>query len=132
MLVGAPPNWAEIVTAVGSALTGGTLLVGVGTAWFAPKQLGEARSDRHFQWVAEQSRRWDDQRLEDARVALAKFSSEQLAERVDAWLGHKGTPALDREMLVLAKALTEHASTPARRRGWRRTTVPAISWRRKF
>jgi hypothetical protein len=62
------PNWAEIVTAVGSALAGGTLLIGVGTAWFGLRQLAESKRDRHVTVLAELGKRWDDDKLVESRT----------------------------------------------------------------
>ncbi len=81
-VVGSAPNWAEIVTAIGSLLAGGTLLVGVGTAFFALRQIAEARRDRQVQIIAELGRRWDEDQLVEARAMVVKYDNVQLADKV--------------------------------------------------
>jgi hypothetical protein len=76
----AAPNWAEIVTAVGT----GVLALGV---LIAVVSLRELRRDRHLHWIFEIGRRWDDTELQASRLALRKYDREDLAFTVRSWLG---------------------------------------------
>lgn len=85
--VAAPgPNWAEKLSAIGSILSGATLLFGVAGVWFAVRQLAEARTDRHVQIIAELGRRWDEDRMIEARNKLLAYDNAKLAEKCADWV----------------------------------------------
>jgi hypothetical protein len=96
-VLGAAPNWAEIVTAIGSALAGATLVVAVVAALFALRQLREIRRDRHVELIAELGRRWDDERMAQSRAPARRYDSHQLAERLGAWVASRDAAEIDTE-----------------------------------
>jgi hypothetical protein len=111
------PNWAEIVAAVGSVLTGATLLVGLGTVFIALRELDvglrnldvglqaldSSRRDRHVAVIAEFQRRWADERLETARTTLYSYDTARLKRRIHRFLT---TPGPDAEVEVLLRVPT--------------------------
>lgn len=82
-LAATAPNWAEIVTGIGSALTG-LGVIGVAIS------VMEARRDRHVLVLSELSRRWAGADLEEARTAMARHGSVGLQEKVEAWFAAGG------------------------------------------
>jgi hypothetical protein len=93
------PHWADIITAFGSLLAGAGLVVaGIG-AWFAVKQLDETRRDREIQLIAELGRRWDDDRMAEARDKQLEYTSEELCEEVVRWL--EDPKSRDSQLLLL-------------------------------
>jgi hypothetical protein len=99
-MLGAAPNWAEVVTAVGSALAGATLLVAAATARLVLQQVGETQRDRHLQWVTEVSRRWDDDKLVGGRIAASRYTRTELAHKVERWLTNPGEDMAEMSMLL--------------------------------
>jgi Domain of unknown function (DUF4760) len=79
--IGGGPNWAEIVSAVGAALAGGGVLLAV-------RQLSESKRDRHVQVITDFGRRWDEDKMAEAREALLPFDDVKLAEKIGECLAH--------------------------------------------
>jgi hypothetical protein len=98
MLIASAPNWAEVVTAVGTAV----LAIGV---VIAVVSLRELRRDRHLQWIFEIGRRWEEHDLKASRLALRKYdeSGHDLATKVQSWLeaGRPASPELTEEIELL-------------------------------
>jgi hypothetical protein len=80
------PNWAEKVTAIGTAVAAVGIVVAAVGAWLAFNQLRETRRDRHIQVLTEYGRRWDDDRIAEARLEVQRFTSLELADEVVKWL----------------------------------------------
>jgi hypothetical protein len=77
----ADPNWAEIVTAVATAVGAIGLLSAIGAAVFAARQVREAERGRHSAMAAEFVRRWDENDLVEARHLIAQYRTpEQLRD----------------------------------------------------
>lgn len=94
-MLASAPNWAEIVTAVGSALTGLTLLAAVISILLVREQLAGERTDRHVQWVTEIGRRWDSPELEESRIKRSTYTSAQATELIRLWIA--GDPRIREE-----------------------------------
>jgi hypothetical protein len=99
--VATAPNWAEITTAVGSALTGLTLGGVVFTAWLGLKQWKGSRHDRQVNVITNLGLRWDDPRLEESRAQCLRYDSGQLANRIAAFWARRDheDPRLSRILL---------------------------------
>ena len=82
MLIASAPNWAEIVTAIGTA----TLAIGV---VIAVVSLRELRRDRHLQWIFEIGRRWEERDLKASRAALRKYDESGGSLRRQCWRGSR-------------------------------------------
>jgi hypothetical protein len=73
----AAPNWAEILTAVSTAVGAVGLLSAISAALFAARQLRESERSRHSAMAAEFLRRWDEDPLVQARHLIAEYKSPQ-------------------------------------------------------
>jgi hypothetical protein len=74
------PNWAEIVTAVSTAVGAVGLLSTIGAALFAARQVRESEKSRHSTMAADFLRRWDEPDLVEARHLIGQFETpEQLS-----------------------------------------------------
>jgi hypothetical protein len=88
-LLASAPNWADKVTAVGSVLAGLGFLGTAAGVFVAARQLGatrrqvdESRRDRQAGVIAEWGRRWDDDRMSQARSRALRYDNVELAELV--------------------------------------------------
>ncbi len=76
----ANPNWAEVVTAIATAVGALGLLGAIGAAFFAAQQVREARHSRQAQMAADFLRRWDEDALVETRHLVASYrTSAELA-----------------------------------------------------
>jgi hypothetical protein len=71
------PNWAEIVTAIATAVGAVGLLFAIVAAFFAAQQVREARRSRHADMAAEFLRRWNDADLVETRRLAAQFRTPE-------------------------------------------------------
>ncbi len=71
----ASPNWAEIVTAIGTAVGALGLLGAIGAAVFAGQQVREARIGRQAEAGGDFLRRWNDESLVEARRLVDGFAT---------------------------------------------------------
>ena len=71
------PNWAEIVTAVATAVGAIGLLSAIGAAIFAARQVREAERGRHSAMAAEFLRRWDEADLVEARHLIGQYKTPE-------------------------------------------------------
>jgi hypothetical protein len=79
-------NWSE-VTAIATSVLAVGLLAGFVAAVFAAQQVREARKTREAQMAAEFFRRWNDDRLVEARRIVGRFkSSEELRDAYVAYV----------------------------------------------
>jgi hypothetical protein len=69
----ADPNWAEVVTAVATAVGAIGLLSAIGAVRFAARQVREAERGRHSAMAAEFLRRWDEHDLVETRHMVAQY-----------------------------------------------------------
>ncbi|HSO96473.1 MAG TPA: hypothetical protein VLV81_10570 [Acidimicrobiia bacterium] len=69
------PNWAEVLTAVATAVGALGLLGAIGAAFFAAQQVREARHSRQAQMAADFLRRWDEDALVETRHLVASYKS---------------------------------------------------------
>ena len=76
-MLAADPNWAEIVTAVATAVGAVGLLGAIVAAVFAAQQVGEARRSRHADMAAEFLRRWNEADLVETRQLVARFRTPE-------------------------------------------------------
>jgi hypothetical protein len=79
-LLAAPPNWAEVVTAVFTALT---MFVLLGTAIFVWRQLSESEGTRLATLVTDLTRRWDEPLLQSARLEFSSLTAAELRTIVE-------------------------------------------------
>jgi hypothetical protein len=68
------PNWAEVVTAIATALGSIGLLSSLGLVLVAGRQVRESQHARHAQLAADFIRRWDEHDLVEARHLVAQFA----------------------------------------------------------
>jgi hypothetical protein len=71
------PNWAEIVTAVATAIGAIGLLSAIGAAIFAARQVREAERGRKAAMAAEFLRRWDEDHLVETRHLIGQFKTPE-------------------------------------------------------
>jgi hypothetical protein len=86
-------DWAE-VTAIATCVLAVGLLGGFGAALFAAQQVREARITRQAEMAAEFFRRWNDERLVEARRLVGRFrSSDELADAFRRWVAEDAPEA---------------------------------------
>jgi hypothetical protein len=68
------PNWAEVVTAIATAVGSVGLVSTLGLVLVSGRQLREAQHARHAQLAADFIRRWDEDSLVETRRLVAQFS----------------------------------------------------------
>ena len=79
-MAAANPNWAEILTAVSTAVGAVGLLSAISAALFAARQLRESERSRHSAMAAEFLRRWNEDQLVETRHLIGQFETpEELA-----------------------------------------------------
>jgi hypothetical protein len=71
------PNWAEIVTAVSTAVGAIGLLSAVFAALFAARQVRESEKSRQSAMAADFLRRWDEADLVETRHLIGQFETPQ-------------------------------------------------------
>jgi hypothetical protein len=71
------PNWAEKVTAIGTAVGAVGLLGAIGAAVFAAQQVREARQTRQAGMAADFLRRWDEDALVETRRLVAEYQTKE-------------------------------------------------------
>jgi hypothetical protein len=69
------PNWAEQVTAIGTAVSSLALLGAIGAVIFAARQARETRIGRQAETALEFFRRWNEGPLEETRRLVAQFET---------------------------------------------------------
>jgi hypothetical protein len=69
----ADPNWAEILTGVGTSVGAVGLLSAIGAAIFAGRQVREAQRGRHAAMAADFLRRWDEPALVETRHLVGQY-----------------------------------------------------------
>ena len=69
----ADPNWAEILTAVSTAVGAVGLLSAICAALFAARQVRESERSRQSAMAAEFLRRWNEDELVEARHLIGQF-----------------------------------------------------------
>lgn len=74
------PNWAEQVTAVGTAIIALSIFGTAVGAFLARRQLVEAKKLRHISLAIDLARRWDDDALISVRRSLKDASAERFKE----------------------------------------------------
>lgn len=94
-------TWTDEMTAVATAVIAiGTIGVLISAA-VALRALDQARHDREVDLITELGRRWDDTKLELARIVSHAYRSVDFAERVREWLRLAGADSkLEREILT--------------------------------
>jgi len=71
------PNWAEQVTAIATAVGAVGLLSALGAAFFAGKQVREARLGRQAEVAADFFRRWSDEAMVQTRRLVARYPTKE-------------------------------------------------------
>jgi hypothetical protein len=71
------PNWAEQVTAIGTAVSALGLLSAIGAVIFAGRQAREARIGREAATAVEFFRRWNEAPLVETRRLVAQFQTAE-------------------------------------------------------
>jgi len=71
------PNWAEIVTALATAIGAIGLLSAIGAAIYAGRQVREAERGRKASMAAEFLRRWDEDHLVETRHLIGQFKTPE-------------------------------------------------------
>jgi hypothetical protein len=69
------PNWAEQVTAIGTAVSAISLIGAISAVVFAARQAREARIGRQAATAVEFFRRWDENPLVETRRLVAQFET---------------------------------------------------------
>jgi len=72
-----PPNWAEQLTGIATAVSALGLLSAIGAVLFASRQAREARIGRETATAVEFFRRWDEAPLVEARRLVAQFPTAE-------------------------------------------------------
>ncbi len=81
------PNWAEQVTAIGTAIGAVGLLGAIGAAIFAAQQVREARQTRQAGMAADFLRRWDEDALIETRRLVAQYgTNEELSTALQGFI----------------------------------------------
>jgi hypothetical protein len=94
-------DWAEQVTAIGTAVLAVGAVGAIGAAVFAAQQVREARIGREAEVAADFFRRWSDDPMIETRRLVASYATPE--ELRDALLRH--TAANDPEAYVLYREL---------------------------
>jgi hypothetical protein len=68
------PNWAEVVTAIATAVGSVGLVSTLGLVIVTGRQVRESQHARHAQLAADFIRRWDEDSLVEARRLVAQFA----------------------------------------------------------
>jgi len=76
-MLASAPNWAEIVTAIATAVGALGLVSTIGAVIFAAQQVREARHTRQAGMAADFLRRWDEQDLVETRRLISEFETPQ-------------------------------------------------------
>jgi hypothetical protein len=93
-MAAAAPNWAEIVTAISTAVGAIGLVSAIGAAMFAAKQVRELERSRHASMAAEFLRRWEDSDLVEARHLVGQYRTpEELAAALHGFMGSNSMQA---------------------------------------
>jgi hypothetical protein len=88
------PNWAEEVTAVGTAVGALGLLGAIGAAIFAGQQVREARRARQAEIAAEFVRRWNEDALVETRRLVNTFNDgEELSSAFQRYVAENSVEA---------------------------------------
>jgi hypothetical protein len=81
------PNWAEIVTAIATAVGAIGLLSAISAALFAARQVRESEKSRQSAMAADFLRRWDEPDLVEARHLIGQFNTpEQLSAEFQKYI----------------------------------------------
>ena len=96
-MLAADPSWAEVVTAVATAVGAIGLLGAIVAAVFAAQQVREARRSRHADMAADFLRRWNETDLVETRRLAAQFRTPE--ELSTAFHGFIAANALDAYVL---------------------------------
>ena len=73
----ADPNWAEILTGVGTSVGALGLLSAIGAAIYAGRQVREAERGRQAAMAADFVRRWDEHDLVETRRFVGEFKTPE-------------------------------------------------------
>ena len=71
------PNWAEIVTAIATAVGAVGLLSAITAAVFAGRQVRESERSRQATMAADFLRRWDENELVETRHLIGQYKSPE-------------------------------------------------------
>jgi hypothetical protein len=71
------PNWAEIVTAIATAVGAIGLLSAIGAVIFGARQVREAERSRQAALAADFVRRWDEAEMVEARHLVGEYATPQ-------------------------------------------------------
>jgi hypothetical protein len=75
--VATAPNWAEIVTAIATAVGAIGLLSAIGAVIFGARQVRETERSRQAAVAADFLRRWDEAEMVEARHLVGEYSSPE-------------------------------------------------------
>ena len=85
-------TWAEKLTAIGTVVIAGGVLIAAAGAWLAWNQLRETRRDRASELISNFGARWDEPRLFNARAKRRELGRDGVLEAVRAWLADRSDP----------------------------------------
>jgi hypothetical protein len=71
------PNWAEVVTAVATAVGALGLISAIGAVIFAGQQAREARIGRQAEMAVDFFRRWNEEPMAETRRLVAEFQTPE-------------------------------------------------------
>jgi hypothetical protein len=101
------PTWADKVSAVASAVGAVGIIVAAVGAWLAFNQIKETRRDRDIQVLSDFGRRWDEERLTEARTKLLSYTSSDLAAEVEKWFTPPREPTSEVPILLRVPSFFE-------------------------
>jgi hypothetical protein len=73
----ADPNWAEVVTAIATAVGAIGLLSAISAAMFAARQVREIERSRQADMAADFLRRWDEDHLVETRHLIGQYATAE-------------------------------------------------------
>jgi hypothetical protein len=91
------PNWAEVVTAIATAIGAIGLLAAIGAAIFAGQQVREARVGRQAEMAVDFFRRWNEAPLVETRRLVSGYESPNALR--DAFMRFIATNSVDAYVL---------------------------------
>jgi hypothetical protein len=77
VLVATDPNWAEIVTAIATAVGAIGLLSAIGAVIYGAREVREAERSRHAAMAADFLCRWDEPELVEARHLAGEYATPE-------------------------------------------------------
>jgi hypothetical protein len=88
LLIDVAPLWTDKVVAIGTAIGALGFVSAAFAAFLAYDQVKETRRDRYIEAILEFGRRWDDDKLTEARESLLAYNRATIADHIKKCLNH--------------------------------------------